>query len=247
MSEVDNSNFFKVDWASRSQLRGPGERSLGGLLLKLRNKLMPEAEGLSITYLDNRAMRKLNREHRNINHPTDVLSFPANPEKGAFQYLGDIIISLPVAEKMSKKLGVSRRREVETLVIHGFLHLCMYDHETDNGEMMALQAKLERDLLGSEPLVMTTKRGRKLGSKVKCLKDGSHIVVTGRAASAAIHKEAMQASKYMRKFSKNLNGAPENPTCCQVNTKKTPEYEVVSVRRTVRRKHAHNLRNGVLG
>jgi len=246
MSEGGDVNLFKVDWASRSQLRGPGERSLGELLLKLRNELAPEAEGLSITYLDNRAMRKLNREHRNINQPTDVLSFPADPEKGAFRYLGDIVISLPVAEKMSKKLGVSRRREVETLVIHGFLHLCMYDHEVDNGEMMALQSKLERDFLGSEPLVMTAKRGRKPGSKVKHLKDGSRVVVAGRASSTAINKEAIRAGKCMRKFGKNLNGVTESSKCYQTNIKKSPEQTLASVRRTTRRKHTHSLRNGVL-
>ncbi len=155
----ENAKPFKIDWSSRSKLRGPGERSLGDLLLKLRDQLAPEAEGISITYLDDRAMRKLNREHRGINQTTDILSFPANPEKGAFQHLGDLVVSLPVAEKMAKKLGVSRRREVETLIIHGFLHLCGHDHAADNGEMMALQAKLERELLESEPLLMAVKRG----------------------------------------------------------------------------------------
>ena len=161
--------------------------------------MAPAAEGISITYLDDRAMRKLNREHRGINQTTDILSFPANPEKGAFQHLGDLVVSLPVAEKMAKKLGVSRRREVETLVIHGFLHLCMHDHAVDNGEMMALQAKLERDLLESEPLQMAVKRGRKPGSKVKKLKDGTRVVVTGRAATALVHKQKVKKAKPVKK------------------------------------------------
>ena len=75
--------------------------------------------GVSITYVDDRGRRKLNREHRGKNMTTDVLSFPSSAEKGAFPHLGDIVISLPTAEKMAKKFGVSRRREVETLVIHG--------------------------------------------------------------------------------------------------------------------------------
>ena len=246
MSEDASVSFFKIDWSSRSKLRGPGERSLGALLLKLRNKLAPESEGVSITYLDNRAMRKLNREHRNVNYPTDVLSFPANPEKGAFNYLGDIVISLPVAEKVSKKLGISRRREVETLVIHGFLHLCMYDHETDDGKMMALQAELERDFLGSEPLVMIGKRGRKPGSRVKRLKDGSRVVVTGRAASAITHRETVQISKRAKKMSKNISGIAENIKCYQATSKKILESPVPIVRRIIRRKNTHNSRNGVL-
>ena len=95
---------FKIDWSSRSELRGPGEGSLGELLLKLRDRLDPEAQGVSISYVDGRIMRKLNREHRGINQTTDVLSFPSAPEKGAFKHLGDIVIGLPVAEKLAKKL-----------------------------------------------------------------------------------------------------------------------------------------------
>lgn len=175
---------FKIDWSSRSKLRGPGEQSVGELLRKLRDQLAPEAEGISISYVDDRSMRKLNREHRGVNLTTDVLSFPASPGKGEYQHLGDLVISLPYAEKMARKLGVSRRREVMTLIIHGFLHLCGYDHETDRGQMLEMQAKLEQEVLGEEPLPMTLKRGRKAGSKVKTLKDGRRVVVTGRAAVA---------------------------------------------------------------
>jgi len=161
---------------------------MGPLLQALRDRLAPHALGVSISYVDDRIMRKLNREHRGIDDTTDVLSFPAEPEPGAFPHLGDIVISLPVAEKMSKKLGISRRREVQTLLIHGFLHLCGYDHETDKGEMMALQAELERELTGDDPLPMALKRGRKPGSRVKTLKDGTRVVVSGRAARALERK-----------------------------------------------------------
>lgn len=186
---------FQIDWASRSKVRGPGEQSMGKMIRALRDKLAPTAQGLSVTYVDDRGMRKLNREHRGKNTTTDVLSFPAEPEAGAFPHLGDIVISLPTADKMAKKLGVSRRREVETLVIHGFLHLCGYDHEKDKGEMMALQAQLEKELLSDEPLPMALKRGRKPGSKVKKLKDGSRVVVTGRAAAALSKKEEEREAK----------------------------------------------------
>jgi len=140
-------------------------------------------------------MKRLNREYRGINQTTDVLSFPAEPEKGAFQHLGDLVISLPVADKMAKKLNVSRRRGIETLVIHGFLHLCGYDHEQDKGEMMALQTELERTLLEEEPLQMVAKRGRKPGSKIKVTKEGKRVVVTGRAAKAIARKENVKKVK----------------------------------------------------
>jgi len=243
----ENAKPFKIDWSSRSKLRGPGERSLGDLLIKLRNQLAPAAEGISITYLDDRAMRKLNREHRGINQTTDILSFPANPEKGAFQHLGDLVVSLPVAEKMAKKLGVSRRREVETLIIHGFLHLCMHDHAVDNGEMMALQAKLERELLESEPLLMTVKRGRKPGSKVKRLKDGSRVVVTGRAASAIVRKEALKKAKPAKKAPR-AKKVVDKPKRAPGRPRKVAEAPAAPApRRTVRRKRAPRLRTGVLG
>ncbi len=236
---------FKIDWSSRSKLRGPGDRSLGDLLLKLRDRLAPKAEGISISYLDDRAMRKLNREHRDINQTTDVLSFPANPEKGAFQHLGDLVVSLPMAEKMAKKLGVSRRREVETLIIHGFLHLCGHDHEQDNGEMLTLQGELEREFLEAEPLPMAVKRGRKPGSKVKRLKDGSRVVVTGRAANALVRKEAAKKAKPAKKVEKAPRKAAEKPKRAPGRPRKVVE-SAPAPKRVVRRKRPP-LRSGVLG
>lgn len=195
-----------------------------------------------MTYVDDRGMRKLNREHRGKNMTTDVLSFPSSLEKGAFPHLGDIVISLPMAEKMAKKFGVSRRREVETLVIHGFLHLCGHDHETDRGEMMALQTQLEREILGEEPLAMSLKRGRKPGSKVKKLKDGSRVVVTGRAAAALVRRERVKKEKKVkvRKVSKPREAAPKRGPG-------RPRKEAVpGVKRSVRRRRPAPSRSGVI-
>jgi probable rRNA maturation factor len=186
---------FKIDWSSRSKLRGPGEQSVGDLVKKLCQKLSPQSKGISISYVDDRGMRKLNRLHMGINKTTDVLSFPASPEKGEFHHLGDIVISLEEAEKKAKRFDVSRRRQVESLIIHGFLHLCGHNHEKDAGQMMALQAKLEKELLDEEPLPMSKKRGRKPGSKIKTLKSGERVVVTGRAAQAILRREKTQKEK----------------------------------------------------
>lgn len=193
-------------------------------------------------------MRRLNREHRGIDQTTDVLSFPFEPEKGAFPHLGDLVISLPVADRMAKKLGVSRRREVQTLVIHGFLHLCGYDHEKDQGEMLALQTTLERELLQEEPLPMALKRGRKPGSKVKVQKDGTRVVVTGRAAQALVQKEqarkarASEKTKTARKVRKPApqpHRAPGRP-----RKSATPDPPPAP-RRSARRKPART-RSGVI-
>jgi rRNA maturation RNase YbeY len=147
-------------------------------------------------------MRKLNKLHRGINKATDVLSFPASPEKGQFQHLGDIVISLEEAEKKAKRIGISRRRQVETLIIHGFLHLCGHDHEKDSGQMIELQAALEKELLGNEPLPISKRRGRKPGSKIKTLKSGERVVVTGRAAQAIVRREKLEKVKPAAKTKK---------------------------------------------
>ena len=78
------------------------------------------------------------------------------------------------------------------------IHLCGYDHE-DQGEMLALQTTLERELLQEEPLPMTLKRGRKPGSKVKVQKDGTRVVVTGRAAQALVQKEQARKARASEK------------------------------------------------
>jgi probable rRNA maturation factor len=236
----DKDLDFKIDWSSRSKLRGPAEQSVGDILRKLRDRLAPHSQGISISYVDDRAMRKLNREHRGINMATDVLSFPAKPGKGEFQHLGDLVISLPFAEKMAKKLGVSRRREVQTLLIHGFLHLCGYDHEKDKGEMLALQATLEKEILEEEPLAMTLKRGRKAGSKVKVLKDGRRVVVTGRAAVALARSgKAGKQKKSKEKVAKPVKEPKRGPgRPRKVATAPTPKR--------VPRRKAVQLRAGVI-
>ena len=231
---------FKIDWSTRSKLRGPGEQSVGEILRKLRDRLAPQAEGISISYVDDRTMRKLNREHRQINTTTDVLSFPAKPGKGEFQHLGDLVICLPVAEKMAKKLGVSRRREVQTLLIHGFLHLCGYDHEKDQGEMLALQATLEKEVLEETPLPMSLKRGRKPGSKVKILKDGRRVVVTGRAAVALVRSGKSGKPKKPKekpaKAAKEVKRGPGRPR----------KVVAVPAPKRVPRRKAVRLRGGVI-
>lgn len=238
---------FKIDWSSRSKLRGPGETSIGDLILKLRNRLAPDAQGISISYVDDRAMRKLNREHRGMNQTTDILSFPAEPEKGAWQHLGDLVISLPMAEKMAKKLGVSRRREIETLIIHGFLHLCGHDHEKDSGQMLELQQQLERELLEVEPLPMSLKRGRKPGSKVKKLKDGTRVVVTGRAASAIAQKQKLKKAKPVKKAVKTKKEAPKPKGKPGRPRKVVTEAPVKTpARRAAPRRRASRVRSGVI-
>ena len=86
-------------------------------------------------------MRSLNRRFRDADRSTDVLAFPAGGD-----LLGDIVISVPCAAREARRHGTPAARELDRLLVHGFLHLCGYDHETDRGEMDALEAKLRRRL-----------------------------------------------------------------------------------------------------
>jgi probable rRNA maturation factor len=87
---------------------------------------------LSVQLVDSDRIRELNREHRGIDRPTDVLSFPidgAGPAAGPRE-LGDVVIC------------PQHTADVTEATIHGVLHLCGYDHEADDGEMLALQARV---------------------------------------------------------------------------------------------------------
>ena len=103
----------------------------------------PGSKGeVSILFCGDRKMRTLNRLYRKKDRPTDVLAFPAEAEG----LLGDIVISVPFAARQANRRGEPTSREIDRLLLHGFLHLLGYDHETDAGEMDALEARLRRRL-----------------------------------------------------------------------------------------------------
>jgi probable rRNA maturation factor len=94
---------------------------------------------------------RLNREHRGIDEPTDVLSFPAiddefpdDPEDAT--YLGDVAISFPAAQRNVELTGMPLDRELRHLVTHGVLHLLGYDHGSTE-DTAAMRAR-EVELLG---------------------------------------------------------------------------------------------------
>ncbi len=112
-----------------------------------------DKNSLTITFIRDRAMRKLNRDYRGIDKPTDVLSFAYHEAEDDFvaesetHNLGDVVISVETADRYRKEPGLTFEREIECLIIHGALHLAGYDHETDNGEMNRLEKKLRKELL----------------------------------------------------------------------------------------------------
>ena len=92
---------------------------------------------LSIAFVDDEAMRALNRKFRRKNKTTDVLTFP-----GDAPLLGEIVISIDQARRQAAGEKHSLATEVRYLILHGILHALGYDHETDHGEMNALEVKV---------------------------------------------------------------------------------------------------------
>ena len=105
---------------------------------KIADSLTDKDIELLIT--DNEHIQEINLEYRNIDKPTDVLSFPFDPMPLA--PLGSIVISSDYVKQLSAELGHSENDEFCLLFIHGLLHLLGYDHETDDGEMRAKEMEV---------------------------------------------------------------------------------------------------------
>jgi probable rRNA maturation factor len=101
----------------------------------------------AVVFVSDAAIRRLNRDFRGRDRATDVLSFPAQPEpfEGKSQ-LGEVVVSIEHAAAQAKANRLSLTNEIQQLILHGLLHLCGYDHETDNGEMNRLELKLRKKL-----------------------------------------------------------------------------------------------------
>lgn len=99
---------------------------------------------VSVAFVPDGEMQRLNRTFRRKNSTTDVLTFPGDesydPSGGRF--LGDICISVDQAKRQAAEQRHSVATEVRYLLLHGVLHAYGYDHETDKGEMNALEMKL---------------------------------------------------------------------------------------------------------
>lgn len=107
------------------------------------------ASSVAVCLVSDARMREFNQRYRDKDATTDVLSFPGDdePEPDGSVYLGDIVVSVATAARQAREAGHSVPRELKRLVLHGYLHLLGYDHETDDGEMLRLERRLVRRLL----------------------------------------------------------------------------------------------------
>lgn len=115
--------------------------SLRGWLDEVLGEVAPSADSFGVRFVDDSEMQRLNRQFRDRDSPTDVLSFPGEQSEDGF-HLGDVIIAVPTARRQAAAIGAPERQEIRTLLLHGLLHCLGYDHETDQGEMNRLERRL---------------------------------------------------------------------------------------------------------
>jgi len=124
--EINNLTKFAADKKSFSQV--------AKIVLKGENK---ETAALSLAFVDEKEIQKLNKNFRKKNKPTDVLSFDL--QEG--DYLGEIVICPEVVKDNAKKYGVAAKKEMLKVFAHGILHLLGYDHEKSKSQAEIMEQK----------------------------------------------------------------------------------------------------------
>jgi probable rRNA maturation factor len=134
----------------RNDVRGSGVngRALVGTAKKLLAAAGESASSLSLTLVDDATIRRLNRDHRGKDKPTDVLSFSLveNGSASAERLLGDVVISVDTARRQAAEYDASLQAEIYRLLIHGILHVMGHDHERagERRTMVAAERRLAR-------------------------------------------------------------------------------------------------------
>jgi probable rRNA maturation factor len=114
--------------------------ALDRFLSSLAPALGIDSRSFTVVFITDDRMRDYNRDYRGFDKSTDVLSF-----RGESGYLGDILISSETAYNQARKSStLSFESNIRRLILHGLLHLMGYDHETDDGEMRAIERRLRR-------------------------------------------------------------------------------------------------------
>lgn len=135
------------------------------ILNALDSRLIPKSvTELSVVFTSDKEIRKLNRNYRGKDKPTDVLSFPllaGSEHRAVVTSLGDLVISLDTTMRQAKEFSVSPSSELLRLLVHGTLHLVGFDHENvsknEAARMRRMEAKLRRVASPLPPLCKNSK------------------------------------------------------------------------------------------
>ncbi len=128
----DSSGDDGPSLLNRQRIVRASFRGLRGFLGELQREVAG-GRTFAVCLASDAAVRRLNRDYRGKDYPTDVLSFPDDSGEAA----GDIVISVQAAQRQAREFGHSLDRELRTLALHGVLHLLGFDHEDrgDRGRM----------------------------------------------------------------------------------------------------------------
>src|ERR1041385_5345704 len=131
-----------IEVVNRQRRLGIDAKRWSTLAEKALSAIGKSESSATIAFVSDKRIREFNRQFRGVDKATDVLSFPAEEEFN----LGDVAVSVDTAAVQAKENGLTFDDEIAQLILHGLLHLCGYDHETDNGEMNRLEIELRRRL-----------------------------------------------------------------------------------------------------
>lgn len=133
----------KVALSGASRWKALHASGLSSWMEELVAALAPEFDSVGVRFAGDLTVRRMNRDFRGKDRTTDVLSFPGE-ETPEGRHLGDIVISVPTAERQAASRGAALEQEIKLLLLHGVLHCLGHDHETDAGEMERLEGRLRR-------------------------------------------------------------------------------------------------------
>ena len=157
---------INIEYEAKESLDIPYEEIIRDVVpAELDYEQCPYEAEVNVLLTDNPSIQEINREYRQLDMPTDVLSFPMldferesdfshveeqvedcfNPETGEL-LLGDIVVSVEKVKEQAEKYGHSQQRELAFLLAHSMLHLCGYDHEDGHGRMV--MEERQRNILG---------------------------------------------------------------------------------------------------
>lgn len=119
--------YFKDEYITNSFKYYSARKDMNKMI-KIISKEVGKKIEASIHFISSKTIKNLNKEHRDLNMTTDVLSFPHNEMEDKILYIGDIFINIDIIDSQSKEIGSDPLTEVKFLTMHGLLHLIGYDH-----------------------------------------------------------------------------------------------------------------------
>jgi probable rRNA maturation factor len=136
-----------VAFVRRVGVRGGDGRSLTAFLRRVAGAALSSADEVTVVFAGDEEVAALNQRYRGKDRATDVRSFPGGADPDGIIRQGDIVVSVDRARRQAAQRHHSLDQELRYLLLHGFLHLMGYDHETDDGAMEREELRLRRLLI----------------------------------------------------------------------------------------------------